>query len=227
MGKCKNLDNDWTLVIKSNWILPPQAYYIPVSYDFVHGRGPYDTEREEMSRDDYTNWYPRFKYQRQAIQNIIMTGPAVARGDYAKNIQAKMKYTFHFKWGGNSEPQESVFDPTNQPITPIAPNLYGINEITSPFTSITGEIYPWDFRRDILTESATERIKQSPTNETCMFTDGESTSTDIQIFPQETQKKKTPETQKETLLQQLQLIQSYNQQLQLRLRKLKQLSKDQ
>lgn len=226
MGKCKNLDNDWTLVIKSNWIQPPQPYYIPVSYDFVHGRGPYDTERDEMSRDDYTNWYPRFKYQRQAIQNIIMTGPAVARGDYAKNIQAKMKYTFHFKWGGNSEPQESVFDPTNQPITPAPPNIYSINEITNPHASITGEIYPWDFRRDMLTESATERIRQSPTNETYMFTDGDETSTDIKIFTPETQKKTTQKTQKETLLQQLQLIQSYNQQLQLRFRKLKQLSKD-
>lgn len=227
MGKCKNLDNDWTLVVKTNYIQPPEPYYIPVSYDFVHGRGPYDTEREEMSSDDYTNWYPRFKYQRQAINNIIMTGPAVARGDGSKNIQAKMKYHFHFKWGGNSEPQESVFDPTNQPITPYPPNLYNINEITDPTTSITGEIYPWDWRRDTLTKTATQRITEIPTNDKYVFTDGDQTSTELQIFQETTQKKETPKTKAETLLQQLELIQSYNNQLQLRLRKLKLLSKDQ
>lgn len=227
MGKCKNLDNDWTLVIKSNYIQPPEPYYVPVSYDFVHGRGPYDTEREEMSSDDYTNWYPRYKYQRQAINNIIMTGPAVARGDATKNIQAKMKYHFHFKWGGNSEPQESVFDPTNQPITPYPPNLYNISEITDPTTSITGEIYPWDWRRDMLTKTATKRITEIPTNDQYVFTDGEQTSTEVQIFQETAQKKETPKTKTQTLVEQLNLIQSYNNQLQLRLRKLKQLSKDQ
>lgn len=124
-----------------------------------------------------------------------MTGPAVARGDNSKNIQAKMKYNFRFKWGGNSEPQESVFDPTNQPITPAPPNIYNINEITNPSTSITGEIYPWDFRRDILTTTAAERIKQTPTNEKYMFTDGDTTSTEVPLFQEETSPKETPETQ--------------------------------
>nr|UGV36780.1 MAG: ORF1 [TTV-like mini virus] len=225
MGKCTNLDMDWVMVVKSSYILPPERHYVFLSYDFVHGRGPYDTEKEFMTTDDLTHWYPRFKYQRQALDNLVKTGPAVATGDNVQNIQAKIKYTFFFKWGGNSEPQETVRDPNSQPITP-SPNYFDLsNEIIDPSTDITTEIYPWDFRRDILTTTATERIKQIKTNEQTMFTDGRQTTTDLPLQT-ETQKKKTPETQEEALLQQLNQLQQYNLQLQHRLRNLKQLSMD-
>nr|UGV35250.1 MAG: ORF1 [TTV-like mini virus] len=225
MGKCHNLDMDWVMVIKSSYILPPEKAYVILSYDFVHGRGPYDTEKEFMTTDDLTHWYPRFKYQRQAVDNLIRTGPAVATGDNVQNIQAKIKYNFFFKWGGNSSPQETVRDPNSQPITPSPDNFYSDNEIINPATSITGEIYPWDFRRDFLTETATERIKKSPTNDELMFTDGRQTATDLPLQT-EAQKKETQKTQTETLLQQLNQLHQYNQQLQQRLRNLKQLSMD-
>ncbi len=83
---------DWTLVIRSNYIIPPQKEYVPLSYDFIHGRGPYDTEREFMTADDLTHWFPRYKYQRQSIDTFIRSGPAVATGDNCPNIQAKIKY---------------------------------------------------------------------------------------------------------------------------------------
>lgn len=225
MGKCHNLDMDWVMVIKSSYILPPEKAYVILSYDFVHGRGPYDTEKEFMTTDDLTHWYPRFKYQRQAIDNLIRTGPAVATGDNVQNIQAKIKYNFFFKWGGNSSPQETIRDPNSQPITPSPDNIYSNNEIIDPSTDITTEIYPWDFRRDFLTTTATERIKQSPTNEQIMFTDGRQTATDLPLQTK-TQEKETEKTQETTLLQQLNQLQQYNQQLQQRLRKLKQLSMD-
>nr|UGV34085.1 MAG: ORF1 [TTV-like mini virus] len=225
MGKCHNLDMDWVMVIKSSYILPPEKAYVILSYDFVHGRGPYDTEKEFMTTDDLTHWYPRFKYQRQAIDNLIRTGPAVATGDNVQNIQAKIKYNFFFKWGGNSSPQETIRDPNSQPITPSPDNIYSNNEIIDPSTDITTEIYPWDFRRDFLTTTATERIKQSPTNEQIMFTDGRQTATDLPLQTK-TQEKETEKTQETTLLQQLNQLQQYNLQLQHRLRKLKQLSMD-
>lgn len=176
-----------------------------------------------MSRDDYTNWYPRFKYQRQAIQNIIMTGPAVARGDYAKNIQAKMKYTFHFKWGGNSSPQETVFDPVNQPVTPVPNHINLNNEIIDPRTSITGEIYPWDFRRDMLTATAAERIKESLSSDFSLFTDGDHQE---QISQETPQTKEAQKTQTEALLLQLHQLKQYNMYLEQRFRKLKQSLED-
>nr|UGV35748.1 MAG: ORF1 [TTV-like mini virus] len=226
IGKCHNLDMDWTLVIRSRYIVPPQKNYVPLSYDFIHGRGPYDTEKEFMTTDDLTNWYPRFKYQRQPISNLVQSGPAVATGDNCPNIQAKIKYNFFFKWGGISEPQETIFDPNSQPLTPTPNNFNFIHEITDPASDITKEIYPWDFRRHFLTESATQRITESEIDDQFMFTDGRQTSTDIPFLQTEAQKKETEKTQTETLLQQLNHLQQYNQQLQQRLRNLKQLSMD-
>lgn len=226
MGKCKNLDMDWVIVVKSKYLVPPEPYYVFVSEDFTHGRGPYDTDEEFMTRDDYTHWYPRVKYQRQPIDSIIRSGPAVATGDNCKNIQAKMKYTFLFKWGGNSSPQETIYDPNSQPITPSPNNFYSNNEIIDPTTDITTEIYSWDFRRHFLTETAQKRITESSTDEKFMFTDGRQTSTDIALWKTETQEKETEETQTETLFKQLNQLQQYNNQLQQRLRNLKQLSMD-
>nr|UGV34877.1 MAG: ORF1 [TTV-like mini virus] len=226
MGKCKNLDTDWVVVMQSKYFNRPEPYIVPLSYDFVHGRGPYDTDIEEFSREDYTNWYPRFAYQRQALNNIVMTGPAVYRPNNVKNVQATIKYQFFFKWGGNSPPQESVYDPQQQPVTPTPNNFSLINEIIDPSTSITSEIYPWDFRRDFLTTTATERIKTSETDVKFMFTDGRQTSTDQQIWQTTPQEEETPKTQEETLLLQLQQLQQYNNLLQQRLSRLKQISMD-
>nr|UGV36154.1 MAG: ORF1 [TTV-like mini virus] len=224
MGKCTNLDTDWILVIKSNYLLPPQPHYVILSYDFIHGRGPYDTEREFMTEDDLSHWYPRYKYQRQAVDNLIRSGPAVATGDNCKNIQAKIKYNFFFKWGGNSEPQQTIFDPNSQPITPSPNNINILNEIIDPATNITTEIYPWDFRRHFLTATATERIKESQITDSIVFTDGTTSNTDVPFQKTTTQEETTPQTQKEALFQQLQQLQQYNQQLLNRLRKLKEYS---
>nr|UGV42618.1 MAG: ORF1 [TTV-like mini virus] len=225
IGKTTELDLNWIAVFQSKYLSQPEPYYVIVSHDFVIGKGPYGTDHEEYSRDDITNWHPRWKYQRQAFNDIVMTGPAVATGDNAQNIQATMKYNFFFKWGGNSPPQETIYDPVNQPITPYPHNLFGNNEIVDPSTSITGEIYPWDFRRHYLTDTATERIKQSPTNDFNVFTDGDPTAT--KIYEEATpQTEETPQTQAATLFQQLQQIQQFNNQLQLRFNRLKQLFTD-
>nr|UGV37531.1 MAG: ORF1 [TTV-like mini virus] len=224
MGKCTNLDMDWILVFQSRYLLPPQKHYVILSYDFVHGRGPYDTEKEFMTQDDITHWFPRYKYQRQAVDNIVKTGPAVATGDNVQNIQAKCKYTFYFKWGGNTEPQETIFDPNSQPITPTPNNFNFSNEIIDPSTDITTEIYPWDFRRHILTATAAKRIKESPLTDQTLFTDGRQSSTDLPLWQTETQEEETPQTQTEEIFQQLQQLQQYNRQLLQRLRSIKDLS---
>lgn len=226
IGKTTELDLNWTAVIQSKYLSQPEKYYVLVSHEFILGKGPYNTEHEDLSRDDITHWYPRWKYQRQAFNNITQTGPFVATGDNAQNIQASMKYQFYFKWGGNSPPQENIFDPVNQPITPYPHNLDWNNEIIDPSTSITTEIYPWDFRRDLLTTTATERITESSTYDFNLFTDGDPTTEQAKKTKATPQTEKTQKTQKETLFQQLQHIQQFNLQLQQRLLKLKQLSMD-
>lgn len=226
MGKCQHLDDDWICVIRSKYLYPPEKYYVPLSYNFVHGSGPYDTDRENIAPLDEVHWYPKYKFQREAINNIIQTGPAVIRFDHSQNIQAKIKYDLYFKWGGNPSPMENAVDPTTQPVTPTPSGLYFQNETDDPTQSIENFLYSWDTRRDFITPKATERIKKSTTHEKYLFTDGMPTSTDLPLQETTTQKKETPETQEATLLLQLNRIQQFNQQLQHRFTKLKQLFSD-
>nr|UHS18414.1 MAG: hypothetical protein [Betatorquevirus sp.] len=223
MGKCPKLDEDWICVIRTKYMFPPEKQYVLLSYNFVHGTGPYDTERENIAPLDEVTWYPKFKFQREALDAIIQTGPAVCRADDVKNIQAKIKYKSFFKFGGNPPPNEIPTDPTTQPITPTPGGFDIQNEIINPATSIQSMLYQWDFRRDYITPKAAERIKTSETYEQSMFTDGVQTSTDVHLYKApETQTEETPETQETTLLLQLQQLQQYNLQLQHRFRQLKQ-----
>ncbi len=158
--------------------------------------------------------------KKRAVENLLSTGPAVCRPADGETVQAHLKYNFFFKWGGNPSSMEIVIDPNMQPVGP-SPNLeLQHNEIISPETSIENYIYNWETRRNILTQAATERIKQIPTNEQYLFTDGTTTSTDIQTYQKTPQEKATQEKEKETLLQQLNLVQQYNNQLYQRLRQL-------
>nr|UGV36990.1 MAG: ORF1 [TTV-like mini virus] len=218
IGKAKNLDNDFILVIRSRYLSHPEKEYVILSDSFVYGQGPYGVDRSEIKGQDTSHWYPRFRYQREALNAIIESGPAIARNDYTKNEQASLKYTFYFKWGGCPSSMENIYDPKSQPITPTPNNFNLLNEIIDPQTSLENYIYHWDTRRDQLTQSATERIKTCPTNAEYMFTDGRQPAETIPLFEttQTQDKEETPQTQTETLFRQLQQLQQLNQQLQLR-----------
>lgn len=218
IGKAKNLDNDYILVIRSQYLSQPEKEYVILSEAFVNGQGPYFVDRSEIKGQDYSHWYPRFRYQREALDSIIQSGPAIARNDYTKNEQAFLKYTFHFKWGGCPSAMENIYDPKSQPITPTPNNFNLLNEIIDPQTSPENYIYQWDTRRDQLTQSATERIKTCPTNDTYVFTDGRQPAETIPLFEttEAQDQEETPQTQTQTLVQQLKQLQHLNQQLQLR-----------
>lgn len=219
MGKCNNLDYDWVLVINCSYLDIKKPYIVPISDYFCHGQGPYGVDRDEVKGQDFSHWYPCYRYQREVVNEICMTGPAVYRADNQLAYEALIKYKFHFKWGGNPSPMESVFDPNSQPITPSPREQLLQNEIINPATDIQTFIYPWDCRRDFLTQSATQRITKSSIYEQSLFTDA-ATTTDVQIF-QIPQAKKTQEEEEETLLLQLEQLQQHNKQLRKRLLRMK------
>lgn len=220
LGYISKLYENGILVIQSDYFSEKLPYYVFISENFKYGQGPYDVPTTEMSTYTRSHWYPCWQYQKQAIENLLMTGPGVAKPFISESIQAHFKYDFFFKWGGNPSTFERIHDPNSQPVGPD-PNSQLLNtEIISPATSIQDFIYNWETRRDTLTQAATERIKQIPTNVYNLFTDGTTTSTDIQTFQKAPQEKATQEKEKETLLQQLNLVQQYNNQLYQRLRQL-------
>lgn len=222
IGKATNLDNDWILVLRSNYFNTKETAYVPLNLSFINGQGPYDVDRSEIKGQDIAHWYPRYRYQREAVNSIIESGPAIAHNTYTKNIQGFVKYKFLFKWGGCPASMENIYDPKTQPVTPTPYNFNLLNEITDPTTSIQNYIYPWDQRRDQLTQAATDRITTCPINDTYVFTDGTNPAETIQLFQAQTEDpEETQKTQEKTLLQQLDNLQLLNQQLQLKFLQLK------
>lgn len=220
-GKLRNLDQDWMLCIRTPYFSEKLPTYCVVSQTFVDGEGPYHVDQNELQLQDIQHWYPRFRYQKEAISSICLTGPGVCKSEYQQSVQAHLKYDFRFKWGGNPPTMENIFDPNSQPTYDTPDNIRLLNEITCPTTNPANYLYTWDVRRDFLTQKATERITKSSTDDYSLFTDGTTTSTDIQIQQTQTQKKTTTEETQEEILQQLSNILQYNQQLRQRLQLLK------
>lgn len=220
-NKITNLNMNGILVIRSPYLSSDLPAYVFLSDSFIHGQGPYHTNRDEVTLFTYEHWFPRWEFQKEAIESLLSTGPAVCRPSTSESIQAHLKYQFFFKWGGNPSTMEKVYDPNSQPVGPDPTQQLLNNEIISPTTSIENYIYNWETRRDTLTQAATERIVKIPINEQYVFTDGTTTSTDIQI-PQ-TKKTETQEEEETQILQQLIQLQQHNLKLQQRFRNLKML----
>lgn len=223
LNKAKNLDRDYVLVIKTSFIEPKLPAYVIVSESFIQGQAPYGKPIDELDILDFKKWHPRWLFQKEGIEQLLMSGPAVVKAPEVKNIQAHLHYDFSLKWGGNPAFLESVQDPAQQP---IYPNPFGnllSNEVTNPDTSIYTQLYNFDVRRNILTSKAIERLTKDSKTDPTLFTDGTHHSTfepPIQ-GSEKTQEKTAQEEEKTPTEQNLQLIELYNQQLQHRLRNLK------
>lgn len=224
LSKLRDLDNNWILVLRSKYFNNNYAAIVPLSYSFVNGRAPYNNDPEDISPEDFRTWYPKWKFQKEAINDILMTGPGVCKAESVTGIQAFMKYHFFFKWGGEPATMENIADPNSQPISPLPREIFTTNEIISPEESIENLLYKWDTRRDTITATALQRIRQcEPTNKS-MFTDGRQTSTDLPQTTQTQTKKTTQKEEETTILQQLDNLQRLNTKLQLRFLKLKRLT---
>lgn len=215
------LDKNGILVIRTRFFSGVNyPAYVVLNESFVNGQGPYFQDRNEINLFNNTHWYPRWKFQKETVENILSTGPGVYKTNRGTSVQAHMRYNFLFKWGGNPSKMETIADPNTQPEGPDPHKINFTNEIISPHEPIGNYIYPWDVRRDLLTKTATERITKIKTPEQFMFTDGTTSSTDPPLQKTTSQTPKTQEEEEQTLLQHLLLIQQHNEQLQQRFRQL-------
>lgn len=220
LGKAKNLDNDWLLVLKSpSAFSTPLAPYVPLNDSFIRGQAPWNNDAEEIVPNDLNHWFPKWKFQEEAINDLLMSGPGTCKSPEQTSIQAKMKYQFFFKWGGNSARMETITDPMAQPITPHPNNQLLSNEIIDPQQSIENLLYKWDVRRETITAAAEKRIKEIETHDQSLFTDGA-----LHSEAQTSQTETTPQEEKQALLLQLQQLQQYNEQLQHKFLRLRQLT---
>ena len=111
------------LVVRTSCLDQKLGTYVFLSESYVNGRAPYDRDAEEILPRDNGHWYPRWKFQQEAIEHILTTGPAVCKSESQKSVQAHIHYDFllsgeetHRKWKTSMIPCH---------------NLYSLSPITS------------------------------------------------------------------------------------------------
>lgn len=182
---------------------PQLPAYVPLSQDFIEGKSPYEPGVNPV---DFKRWYPQVQYQERAINELLRTGPGVAKLGDKNTVEAKCEYNFVFKFGGTPPPMVHVKDPTDQPTFPIPNQLFETTSLQDPTTPAELYLYNFDQRRHFITEPATKRIKKDWQTKQTVFTDGTTTPGPPAVHqtPQ-TSEDETSDSEKEeaTLFQQL------------------------
>lgn len=214
------LDRDWVLVIQSDFISPKQPYYILVDKDFLKGNSPHLGENE-LTDTDKENWYPCCLFQEQTVNNIISTGPGIAKFGDKKTVEAKIKYSFYWKFGGCPPKMDTVTDPADQPVYPVPNNESQMYSLQNPNTEPETYLYQFDVRKETITKPATKRIKTDHSSTKPLFSAFSGMDPPAALTTQETQTSSEAETdsekEEETLLLKLRQQRKKRKQLQLKL----------
>lgn len=166
-----NIDTSTIMVTKSSQLHPiydaQLPVFVPLCYDFIHGKSPYESEINPL---DINRWYPMVQYQEPEINNLLKCGPATAKVDPQKTVEAKCEYMFVFKFGGNPAPMVDVKDPTVQPSFPIPNNMLQTTSLQDPSTPPELFLYNFDERHGYITKKATKRIQKDYETKKNIFT---------------------------------------------------------
>nr|UGV38537.1 MAG: ORF1 [TTV-like mini virus] len=218
-----NIDTSTILVTNTEMLKGTEntlPAYVPLSDDFILGKSPFENSVNPV---DENRWYPQVQYQETAINELLRTGPGVAKFNGKKTVEAKAEYIFYCKFGGSPAPMVNIKDPTEQPNFTIPDKLIQTNSLQDPTTPPEFYLYNFDQRRGFLTKSATERIIKDWTFTKPLFTDGTTTPGPPQILqtPQ-TSENETSDSEKEeeTLLNKLLKQRKRQQKLKQRIRQL-------
>lgn len=195
-----NIDEQYLLTIQSQYTNPQRNIIIPISTSFWEGHSPYE---EEFNPIDYDRWYPCFQMQQEAINDICLAGPGTPKIPKGYISEAKIKYCFHFKWGGEQPPMATITDPSEQIWYPVPNNNNPTNSLQNPETNPASILYSFDERRGQITKKAAERMQKDweITDPSLLSTDYRfSEKAETQASPQDS----TSEEEEEDLFQLLQ-----------------------
>lgn len=188
----QGLMTDYVLAMVSDYIEPKnKTYYVPLDFEFLHGKSPYEGSEGVIHIYDAQNWFPKVNFQVKTINDIITTGPGTAK--LPKNISAEAYFTykFHFKLGGCPAPMDDICDPSDRGKFPTPNNFLSSTLLQSPETPIEYYLHAFDQRRDLLTERAAKRIKKDRDFKQTIFTSTGHTQTEVPIRSPETSSTET------------------------------------
>nr|UGV39063.1 MAG: ORF1 [TTV-like mini virus] len=159
-GQLNHIDTSYLLCLRSNYTYPQYQNIVPLSFSFIQGSSPYQSDIEGPDHEDLTRWNPTYQYQQEAINTICTAGPGTPRIPKGVTVEAKIKYSFKFKWGGDAPPMSTVTDPYKQPTFPIPHNNTRTTSLQNPATRPESYLYSFDERRGTLTKAATKRMQK-------------------------------------------------------------------
>ena len=212
LAEIHRVDDDYIMVIQTSFFTEKLPFYVLLDETFMNGKAYYNTEQ---TTKDLLNWYPKFYYQQQSIENICETGPGINRTSKLYSVQAKMKYDYLVKWGGCPSTLEKVYDPCSQPKWPIPGNLNEGLQIQNPDTDYTKEIYSWDVRKDFITDTALKRLRKDsiPVQIPCLPTGSRSDVKALKTHQTSSEEETTSEEEEETLQSKLNKLRRHQQKL--------------
>lgn len=222
LAEATNLNRSYVLVIDSPFITPALPYYVVLDDEFLEGNSLYQPKSEQKTQTvtDKNNWFPSILYQTRTIERLVGSGPGTVKFNGKKSLEAKVGYNFRFKFGGCPPKTDKITDPCEQPFYPVPRDEHNVYSLQNPNTPPETFLYQFDFKRDILTEPATKRIKRDyQTTESLFPTTG--TMQLEAALPETTQTSQTSEEEteenEEALLLQLKHQRNKRKQLQRRL----------
>nr|UGV36514.1 MAG: ORF1 [TTV-like mini virus] len=219
LAEIQRVDDDYMIVIKSDFFSEKYPYYLFLDDTFIKGKGIYETEQ---TTKDLQNWYPKYYFQQNSMELICKSGPGVARTNTLLTVQAKMGYTAYLKWGGCPSTLEKIYDPCSQPTWPTPHNLEQGLQIQNPEFDPAQYFYSWDVRRDLITETALKRLQKVQKTDTTLCSTTGTKSGVPALKTHQTSDEETPSSEEEetTLNQRLLRLQRNQRLLQLKLLRL-------
>lgn len=215
-------DTDYVLGIVSEHITPKfnhTFYYVPVDFNFLNGKSPFEEEDDTVKNYDKENWHPKVNFQQETLAKIINTGPATIKLPDKTTAEAHMKYCFYFKLGGCPPPMDNVCDPQKQPVFPKPGNLLLRPLLQNPEMPPEYYLYNFDERRGHLTERAAKRLKKDSEFKDTFFKSTGQTALSVRApTPQTSSTEDSEEEEKSEETLQLQLRHQHRRQRKLRQR---------
>lgn len=211
--KFTNLETSYALVLQTTHTSPKRQIMVPLSDTFINGQSPFEDTYNPL---DSNRWYPSLQMQYEQINLICKCGPGTPKLNGRTTTEAKIEYTFLFKFGGCPPSMSEVEDPATFPKYPIPNNLIGTPAIESPTEPPHTFLYQFDTDKDILKSTAAKRLKKDISTKKIMFTDG-TAITPISGKIYQTQETQTSEEEEEEIQQQLLELKQQRQQLKHRL----------
>lgn len=215
-NRVTKIEEEYMIVLQSNYNNPAVVETFPIiDFQFIQGKSPYE---DTVSPLDKTRWHPCIQMQQSTITSITSSGPYSPKQPPLNAIEAKIGYTFYFKWGGNLPQMEAIKDPKDQPEIHLPTNLQRTNSLQNPADNPETLLYNFDERRGLLTKSAIKRLQKEWKTKETTFTDGSLFQAPV-LKETETSEESTSEEEEETenLLLQLRKQQLKHKQLKQRI----------